>query len=298
MKRLLDSIALQTFKNYEVIISDDSPGAEVNELISQYTETIHSIVYHKNIPSLGMPANWNHAIRLARGKWIKLMHDDDWFASSNSLQYFADAAVKRDSGFIFSAYYDVLFAKGQEKLVMPHTFRFNELKKEPVTLLSTNIIGPPSVVMHRNDGTHFYDEKLRWLVDIDMYIRRLAQDEIVYIPEPAVKVGVGDEQVTAIVHGAAEVEIPEHFYFLGKTGIRKLKHLLVYDYWWRFIRNFRLISTSVIKQYGYDGPIHPVLHKMMNWQKQIPPGLLKFGPVSKLLMTIHFFLYRKQLRDA
>ncbi len=299
LKRLLDSISVQSFTDYEVVISDDSPGEEVKDLICQYTDRLSSIAYKKNTPSLGMPSNWNQSIRMAKGEWIKLMHDDDWFNGADALQQYAIAAQNnKDGAFIFSAYHNVLFSKGEERHISLPSFRFKELQKEPVTLLSTNIVGPPSVVMHRNDAKHFYDEKLKWLVDIDMYIRRLTDDKIVYIDQSLIKVGVGDDQVTASVHGFPEVEIPEHFYFLGKTGISRLRNMLVYDYWWRFIRNFALFTPATVKQYGYDGAIHPVLQKMMAWQKRIPPAIVKNGLFSKLLMTLHFIVYRKGLRNG
>jgi glycosyltransferase involved in cell wall biosynthesis len=295
LKRLLDSIAIQTFREYEVIISDDSPADEVKELIRNYHGSFPALVYQKNTPPQGMPSNWNEVIRKANGQWIKLMHDDDWFATPDALQKFANAAKAQKGTFIFSAYYDVFLSKGQEKKVRPPAFRLRELRKHSVTLLSRNIIGPPSVVMHRNDGLHFYDTNLKWLVDIDMYIQRLKDDQILYVPEALIKVGVGDDQVTASVHGVPQVEVPEHFYFLSKTGINKLRHILVYDYWWRFIRNFRLFTPAIIAQYGYKGTLHPVLLKMMTWQKEIPAAVLKKGIFSKIIMFVHFCLYRKQL---
>ena len=87
--------------------------------------------------------------------------------------------------------------------------------------------------------------------NVDMYVRRLEDDKIMYLPEPLVKVGVGDERVTASVHGAPEVKIPEHFYFLEKTGIGRLSNVLVYDYWRRFIRNFSLYEEADFRRYGH-----------------------------------------------
>ena len=49
-------------------------------------------MYYKNIKVLGTPENWNESIRKAKGAWIKLMHDDDWFANENSLQKFYEAS--------------------------------------------------------------------------------------------------------------------------------------------------------------------------------------------------------------
>jgi len=84
LKRLLNSIAIQNFKDFEVIITDDSPSGDVNDLCDRYKNKIQ-INYYKNPAPLGTPENWNESIRHAKGEWIKLMHDDDWFANEDSL---------------------------------------------------------------------------------------------------------------------------------------------------------------------------------------------------------------------
>jgi glycosyltransferase involved in cell wall biosynthesis len=294
LTRLLDSIAEQDFNSFEVILTDDSPGAEVSELLEDYSDEF-PFVYQKNQHPMGMPQNWNEAIRLARGKWIKLMHDDDWFARPDALERLSILAEKEPDAMIFCGYSDVLLKSGKKKKRWLNSFRFRQAKKEPVSLLSRNIIGPPSVVMYKNDGRHFYDERLRWLVDIDMYVRRIADNKIVYLPEFLINVGVGDEQVTTSVHGNPEVEVPEHFYFLEKTGLKRLRNILVYDYWWRLFRNFRIFGIEDIHRFGYAGSIHPVLLSMIDWQKKIPRNLLVKGIFSKCFMFVHFLLHRNRL---
>jgi len=93
LQRLLESIAAQTFSGFEIILTDDSPDDSVANLIKNYSSL--NIKYFKNEAALGTPANWNCGIAKASGEWIKLMHDDDWFASPHSLQQFADAANKK-----------------------------------------------------------------------------------------------------------------------------------------------------------------------------------------------------------
>src|ERR1700710_2225558 len=104
LKRLLDSIAIQDWKDFEVIVTDDSPDDSVYTVCRQY-EGLFLLHYYLNSSPLGTPENWNEGIRKAKGKWIKLMHDDDWFAGSDSLGVFA-GTVSADPGvsFIFSAY--------------------------------------------------------------------------------------------------------------------------------------------------------------------------------------------------
>ncbi len=92
LQRLFDSIAIQTYKDYEVIITDDSSDEVVATFVKNY-QGIESVHYYRNLTTLGTPENWNESIRKASGTWIKLMHDDDWFADANSLQTFYEATI-------------------------------------------------------------------------------------------------------------------------------------------------------------------------------------------------------------
>ncbi|MET0243725.1 MAG: glycosyltransferase, partial [Flavitalea sp.] len=212
LKRLLDSLSEQTFRDFELIISDDSPDESISELIAGYT-MFPSVVYFKNAPALGTPANWNAGIRKARGEWIKLMHDDDWFASPKSLELFAKAVkANKDASFIFSAYKNVNAEDDKVEpgeLIRPESFRLKQTMKNPVSLLSKNIIGPPSVTIHKNDQQHFYDPALKWLVDMDFYIRFLNDGgKVSYIDEPLINIGISALQVTKSSSLVREVEIP------------------------------------------------------------------------------------------
>ena len=83
LKKCLDSISIQTFTDYEIVISDDTSDDEIRELVYSYSNL--PILYTKNIKPLGSPKNWNKAIKSATGEYIKIMHRDDWFTCSQSL---------------------------------------------------------------------------------------------------------------------------------------------------------------------------------------------------------------------
>lgn len=295
LSRLLESIDIQVYRNFEVIITDDSNDESVELLAETYRDRF-PVFYSRNKTSLGTPVNWNEAIRQAKGEWVKLMHDDDWFASKDSLGTFANA-VKQNPGrsFFYSAYQNVYEGSGKIQIVRINNFRKKKLEKDPVTLFSSNVIGPPSVTLVRNDQEHWYDPKIKWVVDIDFYIRYLAKEKPVYIEQPLVNVGINPEQVTHTAFRVRSVEIPENFYLLKKTGIHHLKNILVYDAWWRLIRNLRILGVEDLRRYGYDGDVHFGLIKMINWQKRIPNALLKNGFFSKALMFLHFWMFKKKL---
>ena len=69
VKRLLESIFLQRFKNYEIILTDDSTNNEISELIEQMGR--QKIRYIHNPKPLGHIFNWNRALSEATAlkKW-------------------------------------------------------------------------------------------------------------------------------------------------------------------------------------------------------------------------------------
>lgn len=294
LKRLLDSISIQNFRDYEVVITDDSPDDTIKKLCSDFAY-LPKLRYHKNERALGTPANWNAAIALAKGKWIKLMHDDDWFFDADSLQQFAEYAQKNEGSFIFSAFVNHFETTDKESLSFANSIRLKALKKHPASIVSKNIIGHPSTTLYPNDGKGFYDENLKWLVDLEMYIRRLQIIPFVYIPKTLVKLGMSSSQVTAQVKMVPTVEIPEHLYFINKIGVKQLKHIFTYDYFWRFVRNFNIKNVTFFKPYEKGNQTPLAIQRMVKFQSKVPHALLKFGPISKFLMLLHYLANKRKI---
>ena len=292
LKRLLDSIVIQDFREFEVIVTDDSPDNSVRELCEDYASRL-PLKYFRNEVVLGTPENWNEAIRNAGGEWIKLMHDDDWFSRPDSLTRFVKAAKDiTGSDFIFSAYTNHYSESGKTSKVTLNGFRFRALLKNPVTLFSKNVIGPPSVTMHRNTGEFFYDRTVKWVVDIDFYIRYFKSTTPFYIDRPLINVGLGAHQVTMDCVRQRTVEIPENFYLLNKAGTSELRNILVFDAWWRLMRNLEIRSPKDINDAGYKGPISPIILSIIGFQNKFPVKVLKQGVYSKILMLLCYLKTR------
>jgi len=296
LERLLTSIKNQTFANFEVIVSDDSPGDEVKNLCALYA-THFSLNYFKNIKPLGTPENWNEAIRNANGQWIKIMHDDDWFTETWSLHYFKKAIDENaDSVFIFSAYRNIYEKNGRQEPMFLNKFRWKALLNDPVTLLANNIIGPPSVTLHKNDKKFWYDPSVKWVVDIEFYMRYLQTARPFYINKPLINVGINNTQVTTYTFGVAQVHLKESLYLLNKTGEHHLKNILVFDAWWRLIRNFSIKDIAQIRSTGFDGKLPLIISNIIRFQNRISGQLLKQGVTSKMLMLTCYLLYKRNIQ--
>jgi glycosyltransferase involved in cell wall biosynthesis len=292
LRRLFHSIVIQTFKDFEIVITDDSPDDSVAMLCDEYKSKL-PIVYCKNKIRLGGPANFNYSIAKATGEWIKMMNDDDWFATASALQIFADA-TKNGNKFIVSGYNNI--DDNGKVLSKPALSSFIKkmLERNLMVLLATNYIGQPSVCMVHRSVKAKYDERMKWRVDIDYYMQLLQEEKSFYfIPDVLINLGISSTQVTHSCLNVPGVELPEGKLLLGKYGIKPLKNILVYDAWWRIIRNTNTRSKDTLYQYATEWP--EIIERIVEEQQKIKPSLLKKGVISKLCMALSYLKARKYL---
>jgi len=286
LQRLLDSISIQSFKDFEVIITDDSPDDSVEKLIAPYQQKF-TILYYHNSQAKGTPANWNEGISRAGGEWIKLIHDDDWFAQPDSLAIFAEH-TKAGKKFIFSAYANRANIDAAEEIKHLQPSWKQRIIKEPMTLLAYNVVGPPSVTLIHKSIKEKYDEQMKWRVDMDFYVRLLLQQqEYTYIDERLIYVGISDTQVTNYCFQNPSVELPEGYLLLKKYGANRLKNIWVYDAWWRLLRNMNINTPQQLLQYE-PNPWPAVITNMVLHLNRIPSLILKAGIFSKTAMAISY----------
>ncbi len=290
LQRLLDSIAMQTFSNYEVIITDDSPDNTVKDFLGDYTG-IKDIKYYRNPVALGTPENWNEGIRRSTGNWIKLMHDDDWFTSPHALQVFYDAiSANPNCQFFFSAFQNVIEGTGRVEVVTCDWLDKLILKISPLHLFKRVYVGNPSCTLVKRDVQLYYDKDFKFVVDFEYYIRCIRKlKEYYYIDAVLLNIGFNNEQVTKYTFLVPEVQIPENFVLLKKLGYNILRNIVVFDYYWRMFRNLKIRRVEDVSKF-YKEPIHPFLVQMIKVQQLIPASILKIGVVSKVLMVINYLV--------
>ncbi len=293
LRRLLDSIEIQTFRLFEVIITDDSPGTELQELVENHP-LLPKIRYYKNHRTLGTPENWNEGFRKSGGDWIKIMHDDDWFSGPESLYFFAEAIEKGNARSYFSAYTNI-FTDGRSKSIKPNLRQLESIKLSE-SLFASNRIGPPSVIIFKKDNELTFDNRMKWLVDVDFYIRYFKKyGPPEYIPKNLVQIGISESQVTHSSFGKPDIEIPERFMLAEKLGDRSIQHITVFDAWWRSLRNLSIKDITQIKNSGYSGKIPDFIPAIIKFQNKIPASILKTGLFSKTFMFILYLKFRKRL---
>jgi glycosyltransferase involved in cell wall biosynthesis len=289
--RLLQSVANQSVLDYEIIVSDDSPDDSVEKLVSTYEE-LPGIRYFRNEPAAGTPANWNLAINKATGKWIKIMHDDDWFSNNDALLIFKTYAEKNlDYDFFYCAYNNV-DENGKCQLIKNSWFDILLIRLNILNIFRKNVIGNPSCTLISNEKLLPYDEKLKWLVDIDYYIMSATKNKkLKYLSKGLINVGLNTHQVTHSAFRNPVVEIPENLWVLEKHGVKILKNIIVYDHYWRLIRNLKIKNLDQVTSY-YPNKLRPAIEDIITVQSHYGNKILAIGIFSKFLMFVHYVKFR------
>lgn len=78
LRRALQSLADQTFRDFEVIICDDGSIEDVASVVESFQGILH--VGYRRIDNSGGPARpRNVAVSMAKGIWISFLDSDDWW---------------------------------------------------------------------------------------------------------------------------------------------------------------------------------------------------------------------------
>lgn len=203
-----DILAKQTFKDFDVVISDHSQNDDIENLCNKYADRLE-IKYHKNEKGRGnSSANLNNAIRHAEGKLIKILFQDDFLFDEKSLEKtVANFDLEKDFWLASACEH----SKDGKTFIRPFYPKYNHKIH-----LGKNTISSPSVITIKNDSPLLFDENLIWLMDCDYY-RRCYESfgEPKILNEITVVNRMGDHQVTQTL-ATGKLREKEHRYIVVK----------------------------------------------------------------------------------
>jgi len=185
----LDSVLAQTHGNFELLVVDDASTDRTLDVVSLSRDA--RIAVHRHRKRLGLAANWNRCLELARGEYVKLFFQDDLLAPEAlerlvvSLEAEPEACLSfgrrtfvssgsgavKAPGPIYSDVLEVFYARPGK------TVRGIDLVREALAGerdLTTNVVGEPSFVLMRREAAlraSPFDTRLRQLCDWDFWLR-------------------------------------------------------------------------------------------------------------------------------
>lgn len=90
IKQAIQSVFLQNYKDYEIVIVDDGSCDSTQQIIENYANNDKRITFHKNEVNLGIVGNFNKCLEFCRGEFVKFLLADDVFLSPDCLGRFVD----------------------------------------------------------------------------------------------------------------------------------------------------------------------------------------------------------------
>ena len=129
IKKAINSVLNQTFKNYELIIIDDGSKDKSVEIINEFQNKKNiKIIFQKN---KGLVVSNNLALRLSKAKYIMRLDSDDWL-DPHALEIMSNI-LERDKkiSLVFPDYYEVDKNGKILKQIRRHNFKKVKLLDQP-----------------------------------------------------------------------------------------------------------------------------------------------------------------------
>jgi glycosyltransferase involved in cell wall biosynthesis len=173
----LDSIKNQTYRNFELIISDDCSTDDTIEVIQKWINYNNGLSFEvKLIESkinTGIPSNVNRGMDKATGEWVKIIAGDDLLLS-DCIASNMDFVESSSAQFIFSkpVYINDLSEDIEDNNKFDYSFYSLESNQQYVFLLTRdNPINPPSLFFNMKTAEKIggFDEKFK-VEDLPFYL--------------------------------------------------------------------------------------------------------------------------------
>jgi glycosyltransferase involved in cell wall biosynthesis len=249
LKRALESVMSQTYKNLEILVIDDSPDKEINKKNSNMIKELNDnrIKFILNENKHGGAGARNHGISLAIGELIAFLDDDDiWKEEKIELQ---TKKIIRDPslGIVYCDY--ELYDNDENKIA---DIQNRTKGKIYLKLLKSFCVSETSTALIKKEvfkKIGSFDENLRANHEYDLYIRISELYEFDYVDKILVKKYHYNERISSDF--TRKVKGLKLFYKKHKYRYKKLpfsfrfKNTLKYYILWIIFSLGRIIGDSV-----------------------------------------------------
>ena len=201
----LQSALAQTYKNIEIIVSDDSPSDQIKQIVEKY----QNIRYIKNNTPKGGSENYAFLLELAGGDYIKYLNDDD-ILHDTCVEKMVEVLNSCPEVTLVTGYRqcidesgNILEDKNYNKPILPTAGVI--AGQTAYAILNANYIGEPTSVMFRKQDMKLFvlDKHLFAAfghvilanIDMVMWLKLLSAGNLAYIVEPMTQFRQHAEQI-------------------------------------------------------------------------------------------------------
>lgn len=216
IRRAIESVLDQTYKNIEIIVVDDSSTDASAQIVGEYiSDRVKLIVLPQNS---GANAARNIGIREANGDYIAFQDsDDEWFPTKLEAQM--DYVLENNLQAVFCPYY-LVDEYSVRQVPSKQIIAYMQDRSVREVLHERNVIGTPTLLVHRKVIEHvgMFDEKLPRFQDYDLAIRISQKYDIGFVSQVLVNaynIDVGISQNNSAYIEAVQMlykKYPKFFY--------------------------------------------------------------------------------------
>ena len=203
VERAIISVVEQTYRNWELIIIDDSPDSyekrdQVQTIVQKYSNK-YSVSYHQNKVNSGACYSRNRGLEVAKGEYVAFLDDDDeWLPEKLSEQVRAIEAAPENVALVYCSYYRYTDESGEKELValpIQKSSTYADLMRDG------NRIGGMSMPLLKKEcvrNVGGFDELMESAQDMDLWLRLAKGYSLIGIDLPLVLYHVhAGEQITS-----------------------------------------------------------------------------------------------------
>ena len=236
LQRALQSVMMQNYADWEVIICDDSKSDDVKSYVEGLQDK--RIKYLKHQKGETAAENWNYGLQVAKGDYMILMHHDEAFCESVHLQHIVQAF---ETGALVVVS-NIEIEKGGKVSTGRSLWLKKLTMRKPSMLLLCNTIGPTACVAFRRSRMQLFNRKLTWLVDAEWYYRILNDASIVFLENLSIKSHHGHQGQLSLEINALEAfkqdQATIKLFHRNETSVRYMTAL----YGWLIIRTKKMLG--------------------------------------------------------
>jgi len=176
ISKSIKSILNQTHKNFEFIIINDNSTDKSEKIILKYKDP--RIKYIKNKINIGEQKSTNLGLKIAKGKYIAIMHSDD-ISHNERLEKEFNYLNENKNIFLIGTKFRII-NKNNKVVKIPNIkqIKHNQIKKNLIN--GKNQICHPSI-MFRNEKKIRYRSKISYCPDLDLYFQLLSKNKKINI---------------------------------------------------------------------------------------------------------------------
>jgi len=185
IKKSLESLIAQTYKNIEIVVCDDASSDNTVTLVKKYQEQDRRIKIIENEKNLGIALNMNKGIKNCNGKYIAILDADDW-----AYPYRIEEQVKimetNPDVVVCSGYMDICDEELNVKTTRKYPLENDEIRR---AIVRYNPISHPASMWRTSEllKTSLYNNRFPIDRDYDLVVRMSKFGEYKNIPKSLIK---------------------------------------------------------------------------------------------------------------